>query len=57
MSGVLAEYQLILSELKSHFGIDDTPSGEDLPEWARGEDEPAVLDERMKSILDAEVLG
>ena len=57
MSGVVAEYQLILSELKSHFGIDDTPSGEDLPEWARGEDEPAVLDERMKSILDAEVLG
>lgn len=57
MSGVLAEYQLILSDLKSHFGIDDTPSGEDLPEWARGEDEPAVLDERMKSILDAEVLG
>lgn len=57
MSGVLAEYQLILSELKSHFGIDDMPSGEDLPEWARGEDEPAVLDERIKSILDAEVLG
>lgn len=57
MSGVLAEYQLILSDLKSHFGIDDTPSGEELPEWARGEDEPTVLDERMKSILDAEVLG
>ena len=31
MSGVLAEYQLILSELKERFGLDDTPSGEALP--------------------------
>ena len=57
MSGVLAEYQLILSELKTHFGIDDTPSGENLPEWAREEGDAPVLDERMKSILNAEVLG
>ena len=57
MSGVLAEYQLILSELKTHFGIDDTPSGETLPEWAREEGDAPVLDERMKSILNAEVLG
>jgi hypothetical protein len=34
MSGVLAEYQLILSELKERFRLDDTPSGEALPEWA-----------------------
>lgn len=35
MSGVLAEYQLILSELQQHFQLDDSPSGSDLPEWAR----------------------
>ncbi len=35
MSGVLAEYQLILSELKERFGVDDEPTGDDLPEWAR----------------------
>ena len=34
MSGVLAEYQLILSELKSHFNLDSTPSGSYVPEWA-----------------------
>ncbi|MDD6910772.1 hypothetical protein, partial [Actinobacillus minor] len=32
MSGVLAEYQLILSELQQHFQLDDSPSGSDLPE-------------------------
>ncbi|MDE4016533.1 DUF3102 domain-containing protein [Glaesserella parasuis] len=35
MSGVLAEYQLILSELQQHFQLDDSPSGSNLPEWAR----------------------
>ncbi|EIG26770.1 hypothetical protein [Haemophilus paraphrohaemolyticus] len=35
MSGVLAEYQLILSELKFHFQLDDVPSGSNVPEWAR----------------------
>ena len=35
MSGVLAEYQLILSELKEHFNLDDEPSGSNIPEWAR----------------------
>lgn len=69
MSGVLAEYQLILSELKERFGLDDTPSGEALPEWARDDynpdDEPldesvtSILDEieREAQIQDAEVVG
>ncbi len=35
MSGLLAEYQLILSELQQHFQLNDSPSGSDLPEWAR----------------------
>ena len=35
MSGVLAEDQLILSELKEHFNLDDEPSGSNIPEWAR----------------------
>lgn len=39
MSGVLAEYQLILSELQQHFQLDDSPSGSDLPEWARDDAE------------------
>ncbi|MDO9648976.1 hypothetical protein [Glaesserella parasuis] len=39
MSGVLAEYQLILSELQQHFQLDDSPSGSDLPEWARDDTE------------------
>ena len=53
MSGVLAEYQLILSELKERFGLDDTPSGEALPEWAREDYQPdGKLDERVTSILD-----
>ena len=68
MSGVLAEYQLILSELKERFGLDDTPSGEALPEWARedyqpdgklDESESSILDEIEKDALiqDAEVVG
>ena len=54
MSGVLAEYQLILSELKERFGLDDTPSGEALPEWARDDYNPdgEPLDECVTSILD-----
>nr|DAS41784.1 MAG TPA: Protein of unknown function (DUF3102) [Caudoviricetes sp.] len=53
MSGVLAEYQLILSELKERFGLDDTPSGEALPEWAREDYQPdGKLDESVTSILD-----
>ncbi|NNI07707.1 hypothetical protein [Pasteurella multocida] len=39
MSGVLAEYQLILSELQQRFQLDDSPSGSDLPEWARDDTE------------------
>ncbi|MCT8831482.1 hypothetical protein KZ432_00930 [Glaesserella parasuis] len=39
MSGMLAEYQLILSELQQHFQLDDSPSGSDLPEWARDDTE------------------
>lgn len=57
MSGMLAEYQLILSELKTEFQINDTPSDSDLPEWAREGYNGVELDERMKSILDAEILG
>lgn len=54
MSGVLAEYQLILSELKERFGLDDTPSGDALPEWARDDYNPGgeALDESVTSILD-----
>lgn len=54
MSGVLAEYQLILSELKERFGLDDTPSGDALPEWARDDYNPdgEALDESVTSILD-----
>ena len=53
MSGVLAEYQLILSELKERFGLDDTPSGEALPEWAREDYQlDGKLDESVTSILD-----
>lgn len=55
MSSVLAEYQLILSELKERFGLDDTPSGEALPEWARegytGDDEENI-EQGLASILD-----
>lgn len=68
MSGVLAEYQLILSELKERFGLDDMPSGEALPEWAREDYQPdGKLDESVTSILneierdaqiqDAEMVG
>ncbi|WP_419851617.1 hypothetical protein [Actinobacillus pleuropneumoniae] len=58
MSGVLAEYQLILSELKERFNLDDEPTGDALPEWARAPiDEPEELDDGMKAILDAEILG
>ena len=53
MSGVLAEYRLILSELKERFGLDDMPSGEALPEWAREDYQPdGKLDESVTSILD-----
>ncbi|OOF65152.1 hypothetical protein [Rodentibacter sp. Ppn85] len=56
MSGILAEYQLILSELKSHFGIDDVPSGEDLPEWARkgytGDEDKNDIDNNLTALLD-----
>lgn len=57
MSGMLAEYQLILSELKTEFQINDTPSDSDLPEWAKEGYNGVELDERMNSILDAEILG
>ena len=50
MSGVLAEYQLILSELKSHFNLDSTPSGSYVPEWAR--DEEGELPPDVAEILD-----
>lgn len=53
MSGVLAEYQLILSELKEQFGLEDTPSGEILPEWARAEFHThEVLDSNTAQLLD-----
>ncbi|WP_112082755.1 hypothetical protein [Haemophilus influenzae] len=58
MSGVLAEYQLILSELKERFGLDDTPSGKALPEWARegytgeDDDEDGNIEQNLASILD-----
>lgn len=58
MSGVLAEYQLILSELKDQFCIDDTPSGSYLPEWARDDYKGDYeIDERIQGILNAEILG
>lgn len=50
MSGVLAEYQLILSELKSHFNLDSTPSGSYVPEWAQ--DEENELPPDVAEILD-----
>lgn len=53
MSGVLAEYQLILSELKEQFGLDDSPSGDSLPEWARVDyQEENGLDASLAQILD-----
>lgn len=53
MSGVLAEYQLILSELKERFGLDDRPSGDALPEWAREDyQSDGKLDESVSGILD-----
>lgn len=53
MSGVLAEYQLILSELKEQFGLDDSPSGDSLPEWARADYQAENgLDESLTQILD-----
>lgn len=53
MSGVLAEYQLILSELKTQFGLDDSPSGNSLPEWARVDyQEENGLDASLAQILD-----
>ncbi|AKO45705.1 hypothetical protein [[Haemophilus] ducreyi] len=53
MSGVLAEYQLILSELKERFNLTDEPIGDNLPEWARNEyaDEPTV-EPSLAAILD-----
>ena len=54
MSGVLAEYQLILSELKSQFNINDQPSDDDLPDWAKATeyaDEP-VIEQSLAQILD-----
>ena len=50
MSGVLAEYQLILSELKSHFNLDSTPSGSYVPEWAQDEEDELPPD--VAEILD-----
>ncbi|MDA5607046.1 hypothetical protein [Pasteurella multocida] len=55
MSGVLAEYQLILSELKFRFQINDTPSDDDLPEWARADSpwaDNSPLDPNVAAILD-----
>lgn len=58
MSGVLAEYQLILSELKSQFNINDQPSDDDLPDWARtdytgeDDDEDGNVNQDLASILD-----
>ncbi|MDP8080221.1 hypothetical protein [Phocoenobacter skyensis] len=57
MSGVLAEYQLILSELKERFGVDNEPTGDDLPEWARGE--PTLSDDvahLLDNATDAEIV-
>lgn len=56
MSGVLAEYQLILSELKTHFQINDEPSDENLPDWARagytGDEEGESIEGGLAAILD-----
>jgi len=56
MSGVLAEYQLILSELKFHFQLDDVPSGSNVPEWARPDsewaDKPEEIDPALAAMLD-----
>ncbi|AAP96319.1 hypothetical protein CEP76_05675 [[Haemophilus] ducreyi] len=53
MSGVLAEYQLILSELKERFNLTDEPTGDNLPEWAKPEyaDKPSV-EPSIAAILD-----
>lgn len=53
MSGVLAEYQLILSELKFHFQLDDVPSGSNVPEWARPDSEWADKSEEIDPALAA----
>lgn len=46
MSGVLAEYQLILSELKTHFNLNDTPTGDYSADYEHfvGEDYSSVVD-------------
>lgn len=57
MSGIIAEYMLILSELKQEFGISDTPSEDGLPVWARANYAPNEPDDGLKAILDAEIVG
>ncbi|WP_116743799.1 hypothetical protein [Actinobacillus suis] len=52
MSGVLAEYQLILSELKSQFNINDQPSDDDLPDWAKAIEYADEIEQGLAQIID-----
>lgn len=55
MSGVLAEFDLVLSELRNNYRLDDVPSGSHLPSWftaeEEGEDNP--LDDVIADVTHA----
>lgn len=58
MSGIIGQLYLEINEIQGYFNLNKFADGNNALDWERGViTTPAELDDRMKAILDAEVLG
>lgn len=58
MSGIIGQLYVEINEIQSYFNLNEFADGNNYLDWERGViTTPAELDDRMKAILDAEILG
>ncbi|MEC5207419.1 hypothetical protein QF022_002375 [Vogesella perlucida] len=51
MAGLLGQMELAVRQLRSEFGVKETPDGEELPDWMREEASQTVVDEDQLDLL------
>lgn len=51
MAGLLGQMELAVRQLRSEFGVKETPDGEELPDWMRDEAPQTVMDEDQLDLL------
>jgi len=51
MAGLLGQMELAVRQLRSEFGVKETPDGEELPDWMRDEAPQTVVDEDQLDLL------